>query len=380
MAPGTATAMPSPWPPLLSIWTEGAAPELDAAQWRELLRQARLTKLLGRLAMRIERQGWRASVPEAVRLRLDNAAKAVHRKHLDTLWEADRLHNALHDLPTRLVLLKGAAYVLIGLPGSQGREFSDVDILVARDQLDAVELALLAHGWVPAKLDPYDDRFYRQKSHELPPMQHVQRLTHLDVHHSLVPATSRYAFDERLMLQACRPVPGQPGLHVLAPVDMVLHSVVHLMQEGDFAGAPRDLLDLTDLLAAFSADPAFWPGLVDRALQLGLQRPLHDALALAQDLLRAQIPAALLEQLARHSGPALVRQASLWTMRTAVLATLRPRPQWLDGVSRQLLYVRSHWLRMPWHELLPHLLRKSWMRTVARIRREPPALPGAAPR
>lgn len=372
--------MPPAPPLLLSIWSSTAAPTLDAAQWRELLRQARLTKLLGRLAILMDRRGWQSSMPEAVRLRLDNAAKAVHRKHLDTLWEADRLHDALHAVPTRLVLLKGAAYVLIGLPGSQGREFSDVDILVAREQLDAVELALLANGWVAAKLDPYDDRFYRQKSHELPPMQHVQRLTHLDVHHSLVPASSRYAFDERLMLQACRPVPGQPGLHVLAPVDMVLHSVVHLMQEGDFSGAPRDLLDLSDLLAAFSADAAFWPGLVDRALQLGLQRPLHDALTLALDLLQAPIPAAPLQQLARHAGPVMLRQVSLWTMRTAVQASLRPHPRWLDGLARQLLYLRSHWLRMPWHELLPHLLRKSWMRTMARIRREPPGLPDAKPR
>jgi hypothetical protein len=32
---------------------------------------------------------------------------------------------------------------------------------------------------------------------------------------------------------------------------------------------------------------------------------------------------------------------------------------WLSGVARWLLYVRSHWLRMPLHLLLPHLLHKA---------------------
>jgi hypothetical protein len=31
-------------------------------------------------------------------------------------------------------------------------------------------------------------------------------------------------------------------------------------------------------------------------------------------------------------------------------------------LARWLLYVRSHLLRMPWRQVLPHLLRKAWMR------------------
>jgi hypothetical protein len=36
------------------------------------------------------------------------------------------------------------------------------------------------------------------------------------------------------------------------------------------------------------------------------------------------------------------------------------------GLSRWLLYVRSHWLRMPWYQVLPHLLHKTVMRLRAR--------------
>jgi hypothetical protein len=31
------------------------------------------------------------------------------------------------------------------------------------------------------------------------------------------------------------------------------------------------------------------------------------------------------------------------------------------GVASELLYIRSHWLKMPLHLLIPHLARKSWM-------------------
>jgi len=38
-------------------------------------------------------------------------------------------------------------------------------------------------------------------------------------------------------------------------------------------------------------------------------------------------------------------------------ATCRPP---FSGLARWLLYVRSHYLRMPFHLLIPHLTRKAW--------------------
>ena len=52
--------------------------------------------------------------------------------------------------------------------------------------LIAISTALMLAGYVTTHLDPYDQRYYRRWRHELPPMQHVKRLTVLDVHHNLV--------------------------------------------------------------------------------------------------------------------------------------------------------------------------------------------------
>ena len=357
---------------LSGLWVRAAAPALEPRDWEALLSQARRARLLGRVAQHFQQRGWLADVPDAPRRHLDNALRQVRRQRDEARWEADCLRRALGHLGTPVVLLKGAAYVLADLPPARGRLFTDIDILVPKARLRDVEIALFGEGWVAAAIDPYDERYYRDWMHELPPLQHIQRRTALDVHHSITPPTSRFAVDARRLLERLRPLASQPGLSVLAPEDMVLHGVVHLMQDGDFSGGLRDLLDFADLVQTFAEDPAFWPALVERADELGLGRPLHHALAQASRLFGLAPPATV--------AAALDRLAPAWPARTAMRALLEQalRPDHPDcdgaltGTARWLLYVRSHWLRMPWYQILPHLMRKGWRRfTALREKRNP---------
>ncbi len=239
---------------LSGLWIRTNALELSPREWQSLLSQARRARLLGRVAQHLQDRGELEHVPPAPRVHLDNALRRVRRQRDEALWEADCLRRAIGHLPTPIVLLKGAAYVLADLPPARGRLFTDIDILVSRDQLRAVEMALFAAGWIPGQLDPYDERYYRDRMHELPPLQHVQRGTALDVHHTITAPTSRFAVDARRLLADVQPLANQPRLAILAPVDMVLHSAVHLMQDGDFSGGLRDLLDLSDLLKKFGCE------------------------------------------------------------------------------------------------------------------------------
>ena len=94
------------------------------------------------------------------------------------------------DLRGKVVLLKGTAYVAAGLKAGEGRSIGDLDILVARDDLPQVEAALLAAGWEWVKPDPYDDAYYRDHMHELPPLIHKLRDRMIDVHHTILPRTA----------------------------------------------------------------------------------------------------------------------------------------------------------------------------------------------
>lgn len=354
-------------PLILRALAAKALPELPPRAWEDLLSQARRTRLLARLATHAAGQGWLPAVPAGPQLHLRGALRVVQRQRNEALWEVDRLRAALAPVQVPVVLLKGAAYVAADLPPSRGRLFADVDIMVPKAALRRVESALMAGGWIAEKLDAYDDRYYRDWMHELPPLQHVERHSNLDVHHTITPPTSRFPIDGAALLARVRPVAPGSALHVLDPADMVLHSAVHLMQEGSFDGGLRDLLDIDDLLKHFGAgDPAFWTRLARRATDLGLATPLAHVLAQLERLFGTRAPA--------DAGPAIAalrpRGSSFGLMQGLLARALQPNhPSCrMPGyrAAGLALFIRSHWLRMPWYQILPHLARKAWMRLLAR--------------
>ena len=348
---------------LSQVWaTPTQRPALSIRDWESLLGQARQGNLQGRLAQHYMDRGWMDEVPEGPRQHLQSARHIARRQRVEVVWEADCIRRALATVDTPIVLLKGASYALADLPPARGRIFSDVDIMVERSRIGAVEGALFAAGWLSAERDAYNNRYYREWMHEIPPMQHVQRGTTIDVHHTITPPTSRFKVDGAELMGRIRPIPGQPGLYTLHPVDMVLHSAAHLFMEGEFGRGLRDLLDLNDLVAHFSRDPTFWDELLGRATQLGLQIPLSHALTHLNRLFSTAAPAHLHSQI-RSLDRSLV---SRHLMSVLLGIALRPDHPHCDGpltgLARWLLYVRSHHLRMPMYLVVPHLVRKAFMR------------------
>lgn len=338
---------------------------LDAAGWDLLVRQCRRAGLLGRLHGAIDASCGLDAVPAQPRRHLE-AARLVSAKHAQVVrWEIRMLGEPLRAAGVPLVLLKGAAYLAAGLPPATGRVFSDIDILVPKASLREVEKQLLLHGWTGAKSDAYDQRYYREWMHELPPLRHRVRNTHLDVHHNLLPETSRYRLRAEPIHAATVAIDGREDLRVLAPADMVLHSAAHLFCDGEFERGLRDLADIDDLLRHFGTGPGFWDDLVRRADELGLTRPLHYALAHRARVLGAVTPPGVVRALEPHRPGTMTAR----TMDALLGRALRPAHPSCDdsgtALARWLLYVRGHYLRMPMHRLIPHLARKA-------LRREEP--------
>ena len=143
--------------------------------------------LQARLATRFVEQASMADVPQGPRQHLESALRLAERQRHEVLWEVDCVRRALAGVDTPVVLLKGAAYLAADLPPARGRLFADVDIMVDRRQLVAVENALFAAGWISQERNAYNDRYYRRWMHELPPMRHVHRGTTIDLHHTITP-------------------------------------------------------------------------------------------------------------------------------------------------------------------------------------------------
>jgi hypothetical protein len=303
---------------------------LDASAWNGLLAAAKAERLVATLAWRVEG----LAIPRAVRPILKDAQRDAAREAQQALWEADRAAHALGPIGVRVVLLKGTAYAAAGLAAGQGRFIGDLDILVPREAMAEVERALIAAGWEWVKEDAYDDAYYRQWMHELPPLIHVERDRMIDVHHTILPLTARPRPDAAAMLAEAVPITGE--LYVLSAEDRVVHAAAHMLADGDLQGGLRNLWDIHCLLTDADGE-----ALAARATRHGLDRHVAQARRLAMALYGDGVRLTLWDRIVR--------------------ARLLARDGWGRETRKGLVfafYVRSHLLRMPPMMLARHLFTK----------------------
>jgi hypothetical protein len=343
---------------------------LDGRGWTALLTIARAEQLIGTLAVRLRT----LELPEAIAHLLDDARTNAEYQRRTALWEADCARRALAQYDGKVALMKGTAYFAAGLKAGEGRHIGDLDIMVAADGLAQVERMLLDKGgWEWVKEDAYDDAYYRDHMHELPPMIHKERDRMIDVHHTILPQTARPKPDAAAMLAyavplslaggvrggtnevsecqsgppAAPPASGRGDLSIFAPADMVCHCAAHLIADGDLSGGLRNLWDMHCLLTEFAEQHAdFWGALDVRAAHHGLAKDVRRAVRLSAQVFATEIPA---DWSGVHKADALFIRRML------------ARDEWGRGsakFTRLIFYIRSHWLRMPPIMLAAHLWTK----------------------
>ena len=351
--------------PLVALLNEPARiTAFNLGDWDLLIRQARACNLLARVADVIQRSSLMLSVPPAPRVHLESARLLAAAQRAEVLREVEFIRLALAPIGVSPIFLKGAAYTLADIHASYGRLFSDIDIFVPRGKLSEVELALKAAGWGTLPISPYDQYYYREWMHELPPMQHKERGAALDVHHAILPLTARSNPNPVQLAKSAIPVDSVVGVLVLNHVDMLLHSVAHLFFNEDLRHGTRDLSDLDILMREFGVSETFWRELVDRAESFGLARVLFYALHLAKEVFRTPVPDTALLRISRYAPSGFIWVClRLFFLRVLVPPRFRHFDPLLN-LSLFALYVRGHWLRMPFPMLIRHLSRK----TVDRLR------------
>lgn len=336
--------------------------------WDGVVRVARSTRLLAPLGARLAAHGALERIPPPVRAHIDSEqALVAHRAQMARrlLGELGRL---LGGRGFPVVVLKGGAYLLQDLACARGRLFSDVDLLVPRAHLDAVEHLLREAGWrFGESLDDYDERYYREWSHELPPLEHPAHPLQLDLHHSILPPVGRVRVDDEALFAASMPVEGTP-FRVLLPADQVLHACAHVFQDSDLAGMLRDLVDVDALLREHGARAGFWEELIVRARLHGLGRALWYGLDFGVAFFATPVPREALQSLAFAAPGPVVRATMSRLGRLALLPESPDRlPSFAKRGARQLLFLRYLLLRFPLRLLVLHAAYKG----ARRFRRAP---------
>lgn len=337
---------------------------LSPIEWTELIAMARAEALAGTLAYRVAGQ----PMPEAVAFMLADHRAGAEQGRRSALWEAEMCRRALAPLGIKTILLKGTAYAAANLRAAEGRQIGDLDILVPRERLGDTEKALLGAGWEWVKQDSYDDAYYRQWMHELPPLIHSERDRMIDVHHTILPLTARITPDAEAMMDdavevgaqgANNPASPEPAegraitairpstssgpteaFYILSPEDRICHSVAHMFADGDFQGGLRNLWDIRLLLADLKGSENT---LNTRATKHGLSAQVEQA---------------------RRLADAFYGQGTIASLRGAdvrIAKRLLARNGWGQETHKFLrlgFYIRSHWLRMPPMMLARHLFTK----------------------
>ncbi len=323
-----------------------------------LVRVARRARLHGILHARLVERDATGAVPDRVLAQLESGGTVARYRLQLALLERHHLARVLAPLGVPLVLLKGGAYAAQDLPFAVGRPLNDLDLMVPAARLDQVETTLRRAGWRSEVDDPYDERYYREWSHEIPPLIGPDRALEVDLHHTILPPTGRLRPDAARLFNDAVPLPGSV-FRVLAPVDQVLHAAVHLMQDIDASERLRDLVDIDGLLRCFGARPRFAVDLLSHAAHHGLQRPLWYAVHFAREWLDTPLDAGLVRCL-EDWAPREPARTCMDALITATVFPMHPDRGRTPTrhVAWQLLRMRAMWMRMPAGLLLRHAASK----------------------
>lgn len=336
--------------------------ELDELQWSLIVRQARHAMLLAHLYYRVDDLGLFKTIPIPVLKHLQSAKVHSDKQLNDLQWEIKHIKKVAKEFDFFLILLKGSAYAITEHPASKGRFFSDIDLLVTKKNINEVEKKLMINGWLPGNHNEYDQHYYRQWMHEIPQLIHIFRRSVIDLHHNILPETTKACPDVSQLINFAINIAGEKNLKVLCIEDRVIHSATHLFYDGDLEHGLRDLVDLDALIKHNKNQQQLELIILERSLYLGLQRPVFYAFRYLRLILNTPISDAAIVQSKKNRAP---NKVLLTVMDALFLRALMPdhtscNDRW-TGLARWLLYIRSHYLKMPLYLLIPHLLRKSWM-------------------
>lgn len=331
---------------------------LTLAEWSQIIFALRETSMLARFGYLAREAGCFSEYPAAVRRHIQSATMFAKRQQQQVLFEATDLYKQLNELGTCPIFLKGAAYSLLDNSAAQGRIYSDIDILVPKNSLVEIQKRLFVNGWMPKALDEYDDRYYREWTHELPPMYHTLRGSVADIHHNLIPPISGKAPDILHFTQNTQKTDN--GLRTLAQEGLILHSCIHLFYNEEFSHGFRDIFDLHLLFSELKDSDLCWQRLIALAIKTDFTHVLYYAYRYCRKLFETKFPDCFKEKIETLRP----NNASLYLTDAIIGQALLPKHKNSLSFKRQCIdvaaLVRGHWLKMPLKTLVPHLAYKSW--------------------
>ena len=314
--------MQTPWPPrsarpehALLLATARAAPPwpqdveqaVDGVEWDAFLALAARNRLLPHAHLLLAARG---EVPDAVRSRLRAGFLSNAHQALALSAELRRLIGAMAEEGVRAVAYKGPALAVRAYGHLALRTYSDLDLLVAPEDVLAAGRVLERGGYVPThRFSPAQDAVFRRTDGDYP-YHHPHTAALVELHCHVSSARFCVPLPTAELIARARPL-AIGGGEVPAPADddlflaLCLHGAKHRWSRLEWLAAAAALA----LRAGLDFD-----AVLGRASGIGAGRTVLLALLLMRDALGIILPPSIDQAIAPDPAlPALAAEArALW--------------------------------------------------------------------
>ena len=254
-----------PWEGTLAEKTSPLAPE----DWRALLEEAEKRALTLTLYYRLRVAHGEALVPEWVWEHLQTVYLAATARNMVMLHHAAGILRALQERGIEVIVLKGLYLVEQVYPEIGLRTFSDLDLLVRREQLADALTLMQNQGYRLSTW--YDPQAQNTDIKHLPPLEKAQYPT-LELHWSILEEDEPFEIEAAgLWERAVETTIAGVKTRALDSEDFLLHLALHFTYQHRLRGGLRNLYDIAEVLEQRMARMN-WQKLLATAQQWGAQR------------------------------------------------------------------------------------------------------------
>ena len=279
---------------LLPALRQPSLETLAQADWPALLRAATGHNLAPLLYHRLRAAG--VQIPEAVRQPWQEAYLAVAADNIRRFYELGHALRVFHEAGIPVIALKGAHLAPLVYEKLALRPMCDVDLLVREGDLSRAEEQLRALGYRSDEINASNsaDDFH------LVYASAADRV--IELHWAIEPLASPFRINVQDLWARAKSVTiaDAPAL-VLAPADLLLHLCLHLFAHHSFneafASGLRALCDVAETIRRYR-EVLNWAEVGQRASEWGARNGVYLVLRLAHDLVGADVPDAVLADLA----------------------------------------------------------------------------------
>jgi hypothetical protein len=269
----------------------GELKSLRSEDWDDLLQQAEHHQVTPLLHRALEER--HTALPADVRERLDLSCFSTAVSNAELFSQLTAVLATLKAEGIPVLVLKGAHLAEIVYRDVTLRPMGDVDLLVRRSDLLSAERVLLGLGYRP-QIVPGGIQDYSAHRH-LPPFIKDGAVP-IEIHR-LIDESGCFQIDAEGLWERARTAwIARVEALVLSPEDLLLHLCLHAAFQHGFRVPLRHIYDIVATIQHHGPE-LDWRGLVRAAETSGLSRICYYALAVAESLLGAGVPAEALTAL-----------------------------------------------------------------------------------